>query len=147
MIDKFPVWNLKPNTAMMMRHMACPEREKVSRLVDEEHWWSLGDLLGSSNGQVNVWVVFFITLCHNSPLSWVKESRGFVWKFFLKTPHLNKHYIYICGSPVFVWKYFLKIHHLNKQLAQDSRLEFNSKILYNFSIIDGSGVSWFKLSP
>ena len=30
MIDEFPVWNPNPYSAMMMRDMACPEREKVS---------------------------------------------------------------------------------------------------------------------
>ena len=57
MIDKFPVWNLKPNTAMMMRHMACPEREKVLWFPPE----NIDDRLEISpdlhDGQVIVWVV------------------------------------------------------------------------------------------
>ena len=57
MIDKFPVWNLKPNTAMMMRHMACPEREKVFHLQMD----NIDDRLEISpdlhDGQVIVWVV------------------------------------------------------------------------------------------
>lgn len=57
MIDKFPVWNLKPNTAMMMRHMACPEREKVIHL----QMVNIDDLLkifpDLHDGQVIVWVV------------------------------------------------------------------------------------------
>ena len=51
MLDKFPVWNLEPDFAMMMSCLACPEREEVllsipgvdMQNVDDRfagHFWS-----------------------------------------------------------------------------------------------------------
>ena len=60
-IDKFLVWNLKPNTAMLMRYMAGPEREKDLWVITmgPDHRWSLGEqtLVSHRNGLVIFWVV------------------------------------------------------------------------------------------
>ena len=57
MIDKFPVWSLKPHSTMMMRYMICPEREKA---VIWQHMTALMIAGRSSDhppGHISVWVV------------------------------------------------------------------------------------------
>lgn len=82
MIDKFPVWNLKPYSAMMMRHMACPEREKVLILQRIRTLMIARKSLDLRKGHVIVWVVvLFLMVPHT--IKQIQMNRGYIcsWSF------------------------------------------------------------------
>ena len=83
MIDKFPVWNLKPYSAMMMRLMACSEREKVSIFQRIEALMIARRPSSFRLEHVIVWVVFYYGVHLTSPL-WTLACNIFFLKICFK---------------------------------------------------------------